>query len=1225
VTFTAANALSGSASTMITVSDSDRAPVVSAPATASGDENTLITVEVSASDPDGEAIASLTATDVPTGATFTTGADNLSGTLSWTPDYTQAGSYTVTFTAANALSGSASTVITVNDVDRAPVVTAPATVSGDENTLITVEVSATDPDGDAIASLTASDAPTGAAFTAASDNLSGTLTWTPDYTQAGSYTVTFTVANALTGSAATVITVNDVGLAPIVTAPASASGDENTLITVEVSATDPDGDAIASLTAIDVPTGATFTAAADNLSGTLAWTPDYTQAGSYTVTFTAANDLSGSAATAITVNDTDRAPVVSAPATATGDENSLITIEISATDPDGDAITALTATDVPTGATFTASADNLSGTLAWTPDYTQAGTYTVTFTAANALSGSASTTITVNDTDRAPSVTAPATASGQVGTELTVNVSAADPDGDAITSLTATNVPSGATFAASADQLSGTLTWTPEAAQAGTHTVTFTAANALSGSASTAITVNDVDHAPVVTAPATVSVNENELLTITISVSDPDGDSITNLTATGLPAGATFTAAGDYLSGTLTWTPEYTQAGSYEVTFAATNSLSGSASTAIMVNDVDRTPLVTAPATAAVNENAPLTVLVSAADPDGEAIASLTATGVPSGATFTAAGDNLSGTLSWTPSYAQAGSYTVTFTAANALSGSASSAITVSDVGQAPVVTAPATAAVNENELLTVLVSASDPDGDAIASLTAADVPAGAAFTAAGDNLSGTFTWTPDDTQSGSYTVIFTAANALTGSASTVVTVNNADRAPVVTAPATASGRAGTLITVAVTAADPDGDAITSLTASGLPSGATFTAGSENTAGTLSWTPASGQVGTHSVTFTAANTLTGSATTTITVQPPNQLPVAALTVTPSTGNAPLSVTANASASTDPDGTIATYLFDFGDGTVVGPIATATAAHSFAAGTWTITVTVTDNDGAVNSKTASVIAASVPAQPNLVGNPSFETNANNWNSYSGGTLLRVAGGFDGAWGLQVTGAANTVSFGANDSPNWVVTVPAVGTRYRFTAWVRSASHVGTAKLQIREYSGSTRVGGLYSTGVTLSPTWQLVTVDYVTVASGSTLDFQVIDFPVVASEVFVTDNIAIRNITGASLAAGEPSDSRSSLDLGGRIPLRGTLSPSPLRSQSTLVFATSRPGPLQVTLYDVRGRRVRILTDETNAPAGLHRLLVDGRRDGGQPLASGVYFYRIQALEGASSGRFVIAH
>src|SRR5206468_3079582 len=76
---------------------------------------------------------------------------------------------------------------------------------------------------------------------------------------------------------------------------------------------------------------------------------------------------------------------------------------------------------------------------------------------------------------------------------------------------------------------------------------------------------------------------------------------------------------------------------------------------------------------------------------------------------------------------------------------------------------------------------------------------------------------------------------------------------------------------------------------------------------------------------------TGTASKTVTVSAANQLPVASLTVTPSSGTAPLTVTANASGSSDPDGTIASYRFDFGDGTVVGPQSGSTAGHTYAAG------------------------------------------------------------------------------------------------------------------------------------------------------------------------------------------------------------------------------------------------------------------------------------------------------
>src|SRR2546422_11528871 len=69
--------------------------------------------------------------------------------------------------------------------------------------------------------------------------------------------------------------------------------------------------------------------------------------------------------------------------------------------------------------------------------------------------------------------------------------------------------------------------------------------------------------------------------------------------------------------------------------------------------------------------------------------------------------------------------------------------------------------------------------------------------------------------------------------------------------------------------------------------------------------------------------------------------VASLVLSPSSGVAPLDVTADASRSSDVDSPIASYRFDFGDGTVVGPQPGATATHTYAAGTWTAKVPVTD--------------------------------------------------------------------------------------------------------------------------------------------------------------------------------------------------------------------------------------------------------------------------------------------
>src|SRR5213075_1419157 len=161
------NALSGSATTVLKIGIPDRPPVVTAPASYSASENTPVVVNITASDPDGDPISSLTTSGLPSGAIFTPGGGNTSAQLTWTPSYTQAGTYTVTFTAANGLSGSSSTEITIANVDRPPTLATGGTVNGGENVPLTTGVSATDPDGDAITSLIASGLPAGATFTAA--------------------------------------------------------------------------------------------------------------------------------------------------------------------------------------------------------------------------------------------------------------------------------------------------------------------------------------------------------------------------------------------------------------------------------------------------------------------------------------------------------------------------------------------------------------------------------------------------------------------------------------------------------------------------------------------------------------------------------------------------------------------------------------------------------------------------------------------------------------------------------------------------------------------------------------------------------------------------------------------------------------------------------------------------------------------------------------------------
>ncbi|MFN7151269.1 MAG: PKD domain-containing protein, partial [Microthrixaceae bacterium] len=85
--------------------------------------------------------------------------------------------------------------------------------------------------------------------------------------------------------------------------------------------------------------------------------------------------------------------------------------------------------------------------------------------------------------------------------------------------------------------------------------------------------------------------------------------------------------------------------------------------------------------------------------------------------------------------------------------------------------------------------------------------------------------------------------------------------------------------------------------------------------------------------------------------PTNLAPIAVATATPTSGNAPLTVGFDAAGSTDPDGSIVSYAWNFGNSTN-GTGATASATYT-AGGVYNATLTVTDNGGATATSTVTI--------------------------------------------------------------------------------------------------------------------------------------------------------------------------------------------------------------------------------------------------------------------------------
>jgi len=96
----------------------------------------------------------------------------------------------------------------------------------------------------------------------------------------------------------------------------------------------------------------------------------------------------------------------------------------------------------------------------------------------------------------------------------------------------------------------------------------------------------------------------------------------------------------------------------------------------------------------------------------------------------------------------------------------------------------------------------------------------------------------------------------------------------------------------------------------------------------------------------------------------NQLPVVQFTASPLSGTSPFTVDFDAGTSYDPDGSIASYAWDFGDGASDTGVTTSHTFTATTAQTYTVTLTVTDDNGATASASQSIeVLVTAPSDNN----------------------------------------------------------------------------------------------------------------------------------------------------------------------------------------------------------------------------------------------------------------------
>ena len=518
---------------------------------------------------------------------------------------------------------------------------------------------------------------------------------------------------------------------------------------------------------------------------------------------------------------------------------------------------AVTHTALPAGSAFEADTYRLT----WSPGFDQAGIHDITFTATDdgddtgvATTATLTLRIEVRDANAPPAVDEIVNQTVDAGAALDIAVTAHDaddPTGSTLV-LTAIGLPD---FATMTDHGDGTATIhaAPTLADRGNYVVTVVATDDGNGDAEAVLAgayqfVLSVlaDNAPPVMAPVgdKVAVFDGELVFL-VDVSDMDEDPLT-FWSVDLPAAATFTPTGVYGFAEFRWTPTAADAGTYTVTLGVDDSgngtpgdvLSDSETIDIVVRAANAAPILLPVGPQTVAEGQTLTINLSAVEDDGDPLTFLAPVGLPWGAELDSAAD----ILTWTPGFADAGTYEVRLDATDGnLTSGEDVTITVTNVNQPPLFVPLPDMLAMEGLTTAFTVAAGDIDDDLLSYHVAQPLPPGATF----DPDSQLVIWTPSFDQAGLHTIHLgvTDSGGLTDTLDVRVQVLNVNRAPTLDSMSGHVVLVGQPLAMTVPGGDPDAGATLTYTATGLPAGATL----DPATGELTWTPNGAQAGEHDI------------------------------------------------------------------------------------------------------------------------------------------------------------------------------------------------------------------------------------------------------------------------------------------------------------------------------------------------------------------------------------------